>query len=167
MYYHAGVGTEGSWLSRVAGGATAAGLAGNIREAYGFIALNYVPGDEIFLIGFSRGAFTARSIAGLIGCVGILTKAGLPDFPIIFKDFENRANPKYDSPYPDIPFPNKTSASNPIYRDELQRVCDHSRSFSEGTTKNNQAETDPAQYSHQGDSGMGYCWCEACNRSYS
>lgn len=35
----------------------------NIREAYSFIATNYEPGDEIFLIGFSRGAFTARSVA--------------------------------------------------------------------------------------------------------
>ena len=43
-----------------------------------FICNNYSTDDEIFLFGFSRGAFTARSIAGLIAGVGLLTKAGLP-----------------------------------------------------------------------------------------
>jgi uncharacterized protein (DUF2235 family) len=43
----------------------------NIRSAYQFIAQNYVPGDEIYLFGFSRGAFTARSLAGLITACGI------------------------------------------------------------------------------------------------
>jgi uncharacterized protein (DUF2235 family) len=38
----------------------------NVREVYSFIASNYAPGDEIILIGFSRGAFTARSVAGMV-----------------------------------------------------------------------------------------------------
>jgi uncharacterized protein (DUF2235 family) len=55
------------------------GLKQNICEAYSFICHNYkVPKDEIFLIGFSRGAFTVRCIAQFINDVGILTKAGLP-----------------------------------------------------------------------------------------
>jgi uncharacterized protein (DUF2235 family) len=49
------------------GGAMGLGLAPAIRDVYAFLVNNYVPGDEIFLFGFSRGAFTARSIAGLIG----------------------------------------------------------------------------------------------------
>jgi uncharacterized protein (DUF2235 family) len=60
IYYQAGVGSTGGELAQIVGGATGAGLAENIREAYAFIASNYVPGDELFLLGFSRGAFTAR-----------------------------------------------------------------------------------------------------------
>jgi uncharacterized protein (DUF2235 family) len=105
VYYQAGVGTEGGYLSRLAGGATAEGLAGNIREAYAFICLNWDSGDEIFLSGFSRGAFTARSVAGLIGQIGILTKTGLKDLAIIFQDVQMRFDPKYESKYPGLPFP--------------------------------------------------------------
>lgn len=77
--------------------------------------------DEIFLFGFSRGAFTARSIAGLIAGVGLLTKAGLPYLAEVFKDFENRKNPKYQPANPDSPFPNKPSASDPRYEEELEK----------------------------------------------
>jgi uncharacterized protein (DUF2235 family) len=67
--YNPGVGT-GNPLDRMLGGAMGLGLAPAIRDVYAFLVNNYVPGDEIFLFGFSRGAFTARSIAGLIGSIG-------------------------------------------------------------------------------------------------
>ena len=86
------------------------------------VANNYSPGDEIFLVGFSRGAFTARSIAGLMGDAGLLTKSGLTHMAVIFKDFQQQQNPNYDSPYPNIPFPNKPSANDPAYASELERV---------------------------------------------
>ncbi|MCJ1425199.1 hypothetical protein MMC29_003087 [Sticta canariensis] len=119
--YQAGVGSTGTFLNRVVGGATAQGLSENIRGGYSFIANNYEAGDEIFLFGFSRGAFTARSIAGLIGGVGLLTKDGLPYLAEVFKDFENRWNPNYRPANPDIPFPNKPSVKDPTYREELGR----------------------------------------------
>lgn len=50
---------------------------------------------RIVLIGFSRGAFTARSIAGLISDIGLLTRSGMRDFFAIFKDSSNRHNDKY------------------------------------------------------------------------
>lgn len=56
---------------------------------------NYDEGDEIFLVGFSRGAFIARSISGLISSVGILTKPGIGAFYPIFKDWENQNNAAY------------------------------------------------------------------------
>ena len=56
------------------------GLTSNVREAYGFICNNYDYGDEIYITGFSRGAFTARSVAGVIGKCGILTKYGMNFF---------------------------------------------------------------------------------------
>ncbi|KAL9612305.1 MAG: hypothetical protein Q9167_003084 [Letrouitia subvulpina] len=121
VFYQPGVGSEGNIVNRVIGGATAEGLSTNIREAYSFLANNYFPGDEVFLFGFSRGAFTARSVAGLIGGVGLLTKTGLPNLAEIFKDFENRRTPGYHPANPDIPFPHKPSASDPRYREELAR----------------------------------------------
>lgn len=119
--YSFGVGTQGSHLSRIVGGATGEGLADNVREAYSFLANNYHPGDEIFLLGFSRGAFTARSIAGLIGEVGLLTKKGLNDLPEVFEDVQHRRDPNYRPKNPDSPFPRKPSASDPHYADELER----------------------------------------------
>jgi uncharacterized protein (DUF2235 family) len=121
VFYQAGIGSTGGKVNKVVGGATAEGIATNIREGYDFICQNYIEGDELFFIGFSRGAFTARSIAGLIDNMGVLTKAGLPTLSIVFKDFENRANPNYESPYPNDPFPNKPSAKDPRYKRELER----------------------------------------------
>ena len=63
-----------------AGGALGLGLSHNIRDAYAFVCNNYMAGDEIFLFGFSRGAYTARSIGGLIGYAGLLGKQDLDRF---------------------------------------------------------------------------------------
>ena len=101
---------------------TGLGLSEHIREAYSFIANNYNEGDSIILLGFSRGAYTARSISGLIGSIGLLTKLGLGSFYEIFKDFENRSDPNYRPKYPDIPFPSKPSASDPSYTQGLKSV---------------------------------------------
>ena len=60
-------------IERFVGGAFGAGLIRNLECAYRFLVLNFSPGDSVFLFGFSRGAFTARSLAGLINRVGILS----------------------------------------------------------------------------------------------
>jgi hypothetical protein len=70
VLYQRGVGTNA--LDRFRGGAFGAGLNHNVRDAYRFICANYEPGDKLFLFGFSRGAFTARSVAGYIAAAGIL-----------------------------------------------------------------------------------------------
>ncbi|KAG8530838.1 uncharacterized protein KY384_004195 [Bacidia gigantensis] len=119
VYYQAGIGSQGGILTRVVGGATAEGLSENIRAAYSFLANNYQPGDEIFFFGFSRGAFTVRSIAGMIDGVGLLTKDGLPFLAEIFKDWENARNPNYRAKNPDKPFLDKPSASDPKYKKSL------------------------------------------------
>ncbi|KAK4190350.1 hypothetical protein QBC35DRAFT_461086 [Podospora australis] len=59
--YHSGVGTGGSFTDIFSGGAVGLGISEDIRSAYSFICANYADGDEIILLGFSRGAFTARS----------------------------------------------------------------------------------------------------------
>lgn len=64
-YYHPGVGAGGGILNAITGGAVGAGLSSHIRSAYEWIARHYEDGDEIYLFGFSRGAFTSRSLAGL------------------------------------------------------------------------------------------------------
>jgi len=121
VHYQAGVGTSGGILSRAIGGATGEGLEENVRETYSFLAINYREGDEIFLVGFSRGAWTARSVAGMIGALGLLTREGLPMFPEIYLDFERRSDPDYVPRWPDVPFPDKPPFEDPAYVAELQR----------------------------------------------
>lgn len=70
VYYSVGV-------NGVLGGMLGQGLDDNIRLAYEWLIENYNDGDEIFIFGFSRGAYTARALAGLIAIDGIL-KAGSP-----------------------------------------------------------------------------------------
>lgn len=72
--YDQGVGTGYTAKDRLLGGATGAGIDRNIKDVYEFFVLNYQPGDEIYLFGFSRGAYTARSVAGFIRNCGILKK---------------------------------------------------------------------------------------------
>ncbi len=74
-WYQPGVGSDVSWYRRAFEGATGTGTGLNIRRGYAAIAAHYRDGDRIFLVGFSRGAFAARSIAGMIEKVGLLREA--------------------------------------------------------------------------------------------
>ena len=74
VYYHTGLGT-GRGLDRILGGAFGFGISRNIKDGFGFLAREFEQGDEIYLVGFSRGAYTARSLAGLIRSSGILLPA--------------------------------------------------------------------------------------------
>jgi uncharacterized protein (DUF2235 family) len=97
VWYDTGVGT-GNLVDKVIGGALGAGLAENVQEAYRFLVTNYKSEDEIFLLGFSRGAYTARSIAGMIRKCGILRR----DRPVGFAEalalYQNDMHP--DDPEP-------------------------------------------------------------------
>ncbi|MGN6160613.1 MAG: DUF2235 domain-containing protein [Marmoricola sp.] len=77
VYYISGVGTSSYEMDRLLGGAFGFGLFHNVIAGYRFLAQNYEPGDEIFIIGFSRGAYTARSLGGMLAKVGLLTKVAL------------------------------------------------------------------------------------------
>lgn len=70
IFYDPGIGT-GNLLDRLTGGLMGKGLIKNLFDCYGFIAQHYQPGDKIYLFGFSRGAYTVRSLSGLIGQFGI------------------------------------------------------------------------------------------------
>src|SRR3954468_15922767 len=80
VYYDQGVGT-GNLADRIGGGAFGDGLESNINDAYRFLVANYEPGDSIYLFGFSRGAYTARSIAGMIRRCGILRRDAVRQYP--------------------------------------------------------------------------------------
>ena len=72
VFYQRGVGTGVS--DRFTGGIFGEGLSTNIRRAYKFLSFNYSAGDEIFVFGFSRGAYTARSVIGYIAAAGLLKR---------------------------------------------------------------------------------------------
>jgi uncharacterized protein (DUF2235 family) len=74
IYYDSGVGTGLSTLDRFIGGALGAGLSTNVRQAYRYLSAVYEPGDEICVFGFSRGAYTARSLVGYIAAAGLLKR---------------------------------------------------------------------------------------------
>ena len=73
LFYDQGVGT-GNLTDKLTGGAFGDGLLDNIYDAYRFLVANYEPGDEVFVFGFSRGAYTARSLCGMIRKCGILKR---------------------------------------------------------------------------------------------
>lgn len=75
-HYFGGVGAAGSIWSRATGGVAGVGLSGNVKEAYYWLTTTYRDGDQIAVFGFSRGAYTARSLAGMIGSCGLLDTTG-------------------------------------------------------------------------------------------
>lgn len=68
VFYDKGVGLEPG--RRLSGGALGKGLSENVREAYRWLVRRYADGAEIYVFGFSRGAYTARSLAGLMNYAG-------------------------------------------------------------------------------------------------
>src|SRR5262249_41184652 len=63
------------------------GVRANVKRAYAFISLNYQPLDEIYIFGFSRGAYTARALAGLIGSARILQKEHFDRFDVAWRRY--------------------------------------------------------------------------------
>jgi uncharacterized protein (DUF2235 family) len=94
VFYHPGVGAGevavGKWLDTWLGGAFGVGLMENIAEAYRFLTFNYAPGDRIFIFGFSRGAFSARSFGGLLRTCGILKRENVGKVREAIRLYQNR-----------------------------------------------------------------------------
>lgn len=70
-FYDDGVGSDGNPIDKLLGGAFGDGLFQKIKDGYTKIAHVYEKGDEVFIFGFSRGAFTARCLAGMIAVCGL------------------------------------------------------------------------------------------------
>jgi hypothetical protein len=88
VFYGEGVGT-GNWADRLFGGALGWGLDKNIQDAYRFLCSNYAAGDRIYLFGFSRGAYTVRSLVGLIRAVGMLPRLGIRQIPKAYTAYQD------------------------------------------------------------------------------
>jgi len=73
-YLH-GVGDSNNAIIKLMGGAFGAGIISRIVRGYTYISRNYEPGDQIVITGFSRGAYTARALAGLVANQGLLSTA--------------------------------------------------------------------------------------------
>lgn len=89
VFYDWGI---GSYHDKLGGGAFGAGLEKNVMDGYRFLVHNYEPGDEIFLFGFSRGAYTVRSLCGLLNNCNILKGV---ESNRIEEAFELYKNPDY------------------------------------------------------------------------
>ena len=90
VFYDSGIGASGSLIKRGYDGATGTGISANIQRAYRFLIDRFEVGDEIFLFGFSRGAFTARSLAGLIRNCGILRRSAFDVVPQAYALYRSR-----------------------------------------------------------------------------
>ncbi|KII93755.1 hypothetical protein PLICRDRAFT_101450 [Plicaturopsis crispa FD-325 SS-3] len=97
VFYQSGIGSEDNFYSEYIQGTTGASLASKVQEAYAFIAHNYQPGDEIFVFGFSRGAYTARMVAMFIGAIGVLDRTDMDHFAGVFIAFQKRGKSKDQS----------------------------------------------------------------------
>ncbi|WP_299703205.1 DUF2235 domain-containing protein [uncultured Tateyamaria sp.] len=105
--YFAGIGTDRrfdgpvkKFLNRWGGGAFGWGLDAKVKQAYQFLAQAYQAGDEIYLFGFSRGAFTARSVAGMIRKCGIITDTSTEGVNAAFKLYRKRGKRNHpDTPH--------------------------------------------------------------------
>lgn len=88
IHYDEGVGTQ-KW-EKYTGGLMGHGLLKNLSDAYRFLIFNYTPGDEIYVFGFSRGAYSARSFVGLIRNCGVLKRSEAGRSPEAIKHYQSR-----------------------------------------------------------------------------
>ena len=105
VHYDRGVGT-GDFIDKLFGGAFGVGLSHNVREAYEFLTLHHAPGDEVYLFGFSRGAYTVRRVVGMLRKCGLMRaiaheetrKKAVSDAYAVYEKREPRERGGADSP---------------------------------------------------------------------
>jgi len=97
-YYHPGVGTMGArnalsavgkWWTKVRGLAFGYGFSDNIADVYSFLMQEFSPGDQIFIFGFSRGAYIARALCGVLKMFGLLTPGNEALIPYILRLYKS------------------------------------------------------------------------------
>ncbi len=104
------------------GGAFGTGISRNIKACYRFLVESFTPGDELYFFGFSRGAYTVRSLAGLVRNAGILRRehVGRVDEAYdLYRDRDDEARPK--------------SAKAVAFRERLREPRPRSTSSASGT----------------------------------
>ncbi|NWO04464.1 MAG: DUF2235 domain-containing protein [Alteromonadaceae bacterium] len=87
VFYDWGIGSE---ANRFSAGITGEGIDKNIQDCYRFLVHNYEQGDAIYLFGFSRGAYTVRSLAGLVRNCGILRREHANKISKAYSLYRNR-----------------------------------------------------------------------------
>jgi len=104
-YYHPGVGTMGArnalsavgkWWTRVRGLAFGYGFSDNIADVYSFLMREFTPGDQIFIFGFSRGAYTARALCGVLHMFGLLTPGNEALIPYVLRLYKSNDPGKFE-----------------------------------------------------------------------
>ena len=102
-FYDPGLGTETTatgfigvvrWVQKTLASVSGRGITTNIVDCYEFLINHYEPGDRIFLLGFSRGAYTMRSVANLLMLCGIPSRNGdqpVPRFRKVVRDIAGSA----------------------------------------------------------------------------
>ncbi|EEA28808.1 hypothetical protein TMatcc_002841 [Talaromyces marneffei ATCC 18224] len=90
--YYSGLGTGDLPFQAAIYGSLGWGLDVEVCQMYDFVANNYVPGDELFFFGFSRGAFSVRSVAGLISDVGVLSAVHMSHFPEMWRAYRENTD---------------------------------------------------------------------------
>jgi uncharacterized protein (DUF2235 family) len=104
-YYHPGVGTMGArnalsavgkWWTKVRGLAFGYGFSDNIADVYVFLMREFNPGDQVFIFGFSRGAYTARALCGLLHMFGLLTPGNEALIPYALRLYKSNDPCKFD-----------------------------------------------------------------------
>jgi uncharacterized protein (DUF2235 family) len=100
VYYNRGVGAlseaEAKPGRQFIGGITGEGVEDSISDAYLFLSWNYTSGDEIYIFGFSRGAFAARSLSGLIRNSGLLHRIHAEKAELAFDHYRRKEHPDSD-----------------------------------------------------------------------
>jgi hypothetical protein len=133
-FYDDGVGTQEFKPLKILGGAFGWGLSRNIRELYKNLVQVYEPGDKIYLFGFSRGAFTVRRLAGLIGYKGILDKTAYPDEEQLenavwhyFKDYRSQSQALLEPYYEPI--------IRKVFEERIYKLDDNNLKFCGSATR--------------------------------
>ena len=90
VFYNEGVGT--SFGEKILGGVTGFGISKNILDAYRFLSHNYSSGDEIYVFGFSRGAYTSMSLVGFMDKVGLVAKDDVFYLPHLFDFYRTQSS---------------------------------------------------------------------------
>lgn len=90
VLYHSGLGSTSLPAAKAIEGGIGWGLDIDVTQIYDFISNNYEFGDELFFFGFSRGAFTVRSAAGLVSNAGILSAVNMSHFHEMWSAYRRR-----------------------------------------------------------------------------
>ncbi|KAH6976752.1 hypothetical protein EDB80DRAFT_658241 [Ilyonectria destructans] len=90
--YHSGLGSGDLPFQKAIFGGLGWGLDNDVCQVYEFISNNYEPGDELSFFGFSRGAFTVRSVAGLVCDIGVLSAVHMPRFAEMWQAYRQNTS---------------------------------------------------------------------------